>query len=74
MIKIPYYHESLIYTEPVEDQNMTNTVVSPVIEKVTAILDKGSLRPKVEKKARRILDEFKFMNGLPSRCEINRAR
>ncbi|KAJ9701589.1 hypothetical protein PVL29_006812 [Vitis rotundifolia] len=61
--KIRFYPESLIRTEPVEDQNIANTVVSPVIEKVIALLGKGLLRPQVKKKARRILDEFKFMNG-----------
>ena len=61
--KIRYYPESMIHAEPVEDQNIANTVVSPVIEKVTALLGKGLLRPQVKKKARRILDEFKFMNG-----------
>ena len=54
---------AMIKTETVEDQNIANTFVSPVIEKVTALLAKGSLRSQVKNKARRIHDEFKFMNG-----------
>ena len=45
------------------DQNMANTIVSPVIEKVTALLAQGALPPRVKKSASRVQDKFRLMNG-----------
>ena len=44
------------------DQKISNTVVSPVIKKVTALLDQGALPTRVKKSARQVQDKFRLMN------------
>ena len=51
------------------DQNMENTVVSPVVEKITALLAQDSLPPRAKKSARRVRDKFKLMNGFVKELE-----
>ena len=51
-----------IPTQPVEDQNIANTGVSRVTEKVIGLLAQLSLRPQVRRKARRLQDDFRLMN------------
>ena len=58
-----------IKTEIVEDQNIAQTVVFPVIEKVADLLAQASLPPQVKKKARRMDDEFKLINGFLEKVE-----
>ena len=58
-----------IETKLVEDQNIAQTVVSPVIVKVADLLAQGSLRPQVKKKARRMEDEYKLFNGFLKNVE-----
>ena len=45
------------------NQNMANTVSSPVIEKITALLAQDSLPSREKKSARRVQDKFRLMNG-----------
>lgn len=47
----------------VQDQNMANTVISPVMEKATALLAQEYHRPQVKKKVRQVQDKFSLMNG-----------
>ena len=47
----------------VQDQSLANTVVSPVIEKATALLAQEYIHPEVKKKVRRVQDKFSLMNG-----------
>ena len=63
------YFTAAILTEAVEDQNIAQTIVSPVIEKVTDLLAQASLRSPVKKKARRMEDEFKLINGFLEKVE-----
>eukprot|EP00261_Vitis_vinifera_P019938 XP_010650613.1 PREDICTED: putative disease resistance RPP13-like protein 2 [Vitis vinifera] len=50
-------------------QNMANTVASPVIEKITALLAQEALYSEVKKRARRIQDEFRFLDGFLKNLE-----
>ncbi|RVW27225.1 putative disease resistance RPP13-like protein 2 [Vitis vinifera] len=50
-------------------QNMANTVASPVIEKITALLAQETLYSEVKKRARRIQDEFRFLDGFLKNLE-----
>ena len=53
---------AFIPAQPIDDLNIASTVVSPVIEKVTALLAQVSLHSQVRRKARRLLDEFRLIN------------
>ena len=55
--EIDWSHDSLVL-----HQNIANAVVSPVIEKVAALLAQEALPPRVEMKARRVQDKFRLIN------------
>ena len=42
---------------------MANTVVSPIIEKVVALLAQEPLYPQMKKKARRLQDKFSLISS-----------
>ncbi|RVW27231.1 putative late blight resistance protein-like R1A-4 [Vitis vinifera] len=45
------------------DQSVANTVVSPVEEKVSALLAQEAIHPYTKKKAMRVLDKLRSLNG-----------
>ncbi|KAJ9701621.1 hypothetical protein PVL29_006829 [Vitis rotundifolia] len=57
--EIDWSHDSLVL-----HQTIANAVVSPVIEKVAALLAQEALPPRVEIKARRVQDKFRLINDL----------
>ncbi|RVW35786.1 hypothetical protein CK203_082550 [Vitis vinifera] len=46
-----------------QDQNTANTVVSPIIEKVIALLAQKSLYPQMKRKARRLQGKFRLISS-----------
>ena len=61
--RVPVTETDWLKLSSVLNQNMANTVSSPVIEKITALLAQDSLPSRAKKSARRVQDKFKLMNG-----------